>query len=123
MQRVIEGLSMTWDRVLPELRPGATFKSIIDLTMKLYGETGIDVGYGVNPHSVGMHHHDDPNALDFSLSYIKDNIELKEGMIISIDMPFLDVGLGGSAHLEDSVLITKDGPELINDPADRFIII
>lgn len=123
MKQVIDGLSMTWDRVLPELKPGVTFMEIIELTMKLYGETGIDVGYGVNPHSVGMHHHDDPNAIDFSLGYMKDNIKLQEGMIISIDMPFLDVGLGGSAHLEDSVLITKDGPELINDPADRFIVI
>ncbi len=123
MQKVIDGLAKTWDRVLPELKPGVTFKEIIALTMRLFGETGLDVGYGVNPHSVGMHHHDDPNTEDFSLGYVKDNVTLKEGMIISIDLPFLDVGLGGSAHLEDSSLITKDGPELINDPADRMIVI
>lgn len=123
MQKIIDGLSMTWDRVLPELKPGADFKGIVELTMRLFGETGLDVGYGVNPHSVGMHHHDDPNAVEFSLGYAKDNIKLKEGMIISIDLPFLDVGLGGSAHLEDSVLITKDGPELINDPSNRVIVI
>ncbi len=123
MQKVIAGLSATWDRVLPELKPGVTFNEIIKLTMKLYREVGLDVGYAVNPHSVGMHHHDDPNAVDFSLGYIKDNVKLQEGMIVSIDMPFLDVGLGGSAHLEDSVLITKDGPELINDPSDRVIVI
>lgn len=123
MAKVIDGLSKTWDRVLPELKPGITFKEIIALTMRLYGEIDLDVGYAVNPHNVGMHHHDDPNVDDFSLGYVKDNVELKEGMIISIDMPFLDVGLGGSAHLEDSVLITKDGPELINDPSDRVIII
>ena len=123
MKRVIDGLSKTWDRVLPELKPGLTFKGIIELTMKLYGEIDLDVGYAVNPHSVGMHHHDDPNSTEFSLGYTKDNVVLREGMIISVDMPFLDVGLGGSAHLEDSVLITKDGPELINDPSDRVIII
>ncbi len=123
MKKVIDGLSVTWDRVLPELKPGITFKEIIALTMRLYGEVGLDVGYAVNPHSVGMHHHDDPNSTDFALGYTKDNVELKEGMIISIDMPFLDVGLGGSAHLEDSVLITKDGPELINDPSDRMLVI
>ncbi len=123
MQRVIKGLSDTWDRVLPELKPGVSFEDIIKLTMRLFGETGLDVGYGVNPHNVGMHHHDDPTAFDFPLNYYKDNTTLREGMIISIDMPFLDVGLGGSAHLEDSVLITKDGPELINDPSDRVIII
>ena len=102
MQKVIDGLSSTWDRVIPELKPGATFKEIMQLTMRLFGETSLDVGYGVNPHSVGMHHHDDPNAVEFSLGYVKDNIILQEGMIISVDLPFLDVGLGGSCLLYTS---------------------
>ena len=124
MQQVIDGLSWVWDRIFPELKPGKTYADIYVLAAKLFAETGIDVAYAVNPHNVGMHHHDEPNAFDFSLSFAKDiNIELQENMIVSIDMPVLDVGQGGSAHLEDSVLITKDGPEFINDPEDRFIVV
>lgn len=124
MQQVIDGLSWVWDRIFPELKPGMTYMDIYALSGKLFAETGVDVGYAVNPHNVGMHHHDEPNAVDFSISFAKDvGIELKEGMIVSIDMPVLDVGMGGSAHLEDCVLITKDGPEFINDPSDRFIVV
>ncbi len=124
MQAVTDGLSWVWDRILPELKPGTTYAQIFGLANRLFSETGVDVQYGVNPHNVGMHHHDEPNAVDFSLTYAKDlNINLQEGMVISIDMPVLDIGQGGSAHLEDSVIITKDGPEFINDPADRLIIV
>ena len=44
-------------------------------------------------------------------------------MVLSIDMPILDSGLGGSAHLEDLVLVGKDGPELLNSSDDRLIIV
>ena len=124
MQEVIDGLSWVWDRIFPELTPGKTYLDIYGLANKLFAETGVDVRYAVNPHNVGMHHHDEPNAVDFSLTFAKDvNIELQENMVVSIDMPVLDVGQGGSAHLEDSVLITKDGPQFINDPKDRFIVV
>ena len=48
---------------------------------------------------------------------------LQEDMLLSVDMPVLGSGLGSTAHLEDLVLIGKDGPELLNDPADRFIVV
>ena len=54
---------------------------------------------------------------------MKDNLQLVEGMIISVDLPMTETGFGGSAHLEDLVLITKDGAELINDGSDRVIIV
>ena len=124
MQQVIDGLSWVWDRIFPELKPGITYGEIYGLANKLFAETGVDVRYGVNPHNVGMHHHDEPNARDFSLTFEKDlNIELKENMVVSIDMPVLDAGQGGSAHLEDCVLITADGGEFINDPNDRLIMV
>ena len=44
-------------------------------------------------------------------------------MVLSVDLPIVDVGLGGSAHLEDLVLITKDGAELLNDGGDQVIIV
>ena len=44
-------------------------------------------------------------------------------MVVSIDMPLLNNGMGGTAHLEDLVLIGKDGPELLNSSDDRLIIV
>ena len=42
-------------------------------------------------------------------------------MILSIDCPIIESGIGGSAHLEDLVLITADGSEAINDTAQQVI--
>ena len=44
-------------------------------------------------------------------------------MVISVDLPVIDLGLGGSAHLEDLVLISKDGATLLNSAENRVIIV
>jgi len=79
-------------------------------------------GFAINPHSVGLNHTDEPSKNEFGF-WDKDDIELVENMVLSVDMPVLDNGLGGSAHLEDLVLIGKDGPELLNSSDDRLIIV
>ncbi|MEO0920697.1 MAG: M24 family metallopeptidase, partial [Pseudomonadota bacterium] len=122
MAAIIDALSLTWNRLLEDLKPGMRFSQIIERGKALYADTNIDVAFNVNPHTIGLHHSDDENVAGFG-SYMKADIELEENMILSVDMPLLDSGLGGTAHLEDLVLITKDGPELINDSSDRFIVV
>jgi Xaa-Pro aminopeptidase len=48
---------------------------------------------------------------------------LEPGMIISTDCPVMDAGIGGSAHLEDSVVITATGMEPLNDTGDQTILV
>ena len=40
-------------------------------------------------------------AMESELYWQKDDLVLEENMIISVDMPVLHTGIGGSAHLED----------------------
>ncbi|MEP1231338.1 MAG: M24 family metallopeptidase [Litorimonas sp.] len=122
MQRVIDSLSHVWDRILPELKAGKKYSEIYALSARLFAETQVDANFAINPHSVGLNHTDEPSKNDFGL-WEKDDIELVENMVLSVDMPVLDNGLGGSAHLEDLVLIGKDGPELLNTSEDRFIVV
>ena len=122
MQKVVDALSSVWDRVLPELKVGATYADIAALGQKLFAETKIDAGLVMGPHAVGLHHTDEPGARQFA-PFEKQNLTLEENMVISVDMPVLGSGLGGTAHLEDLVLITKDGPELLNETSDRFIVV
>ena len=122
MQAVVDALSFVWDRVLPELKPGVSFSDIWTLGQKLFAETKVDAGLVMGPHAVGLHHTDEPGAKPFA-PFEKQNLVLQEDMLLSVDMPVLGSGLGGTAHLEDLVLIGKDGPELLNDPADRFIVV
>ena len=123
MKRIIDTLSNVWDRILPELQPGLSYPDIHTLSARLFAESKVEAGFAINPHSVGLHHSDDPALMDFSPAFIKENVVLKEGMVLSVDMPVLDLGQGGTAHLEDLVLIGKDGPELLNDTGDRFIVV
>ena len=123
MQSVIDTLSNVWDRILPELQPGLTYSNLYALSAKLFAESTVDAGFAINPHSVGLHHSDDPGITDFTTPFIKEDTALIEGMILSVDMPVLDLGQGGTAHLEDLVLIGKDGPELLNDSSNRFITV
>ena len=122
MGRIINALSLTWDRLREELKLGMRFSEILALGNKLFKDTNIDVGFALSPHTIGLNHSDDENIAGFG-SYAKADLALEENMVLSIDMPLLDSGLGGSAHLEDLVIMTKDGPELINDSSDRFIVV
>ena len=122
IKKVTDALSFMWDRIMPNLKAGTKYSDLHALAAKLYAETNLDTGFAINPHCVGLQHTDEPSRVDFGL-WQKDDIELVENMIISIDMPILNSGLGGSAHLEDLVLIGKDGPELLNTSDDRLIIV
>lgn len=44
-------------------------------------------------------------------------------MILSVDCPVLDAGLGGSAHLEDLMLIRANGAEPLHDIGERVIVV
>ena len=122
MQSIVDALSDTWDRLMPMLKAGTKYSDLYAQSAKLFKDTGVDAGFAINPHSIGLYHHDEPSKNDFGL-WEKDDIELVENMILSVDMPVLDSGLGGTAHLEDLVLIGKDGPELLNSSDDRFIVV
>ena len=122
MQSIVNALSDTWDRLMPMLKVGTKYSEIFAEGARLFKETGVDAGFAINPHSLGLQHTDEPSKKDFGL-WEKDNLELVENMILSVDMPLLDHGIGGTAHLEDLVLIGKDGPELLNSSDDRFIVV
>lgn len=122
IQRATTALAQIWDGLLPLLKPGMFYNEITDHAARIYATTDTDAGHICNPHSVGLNHTDEPSLGDADY-FVKDNLQLVEGMIISVDLPMTETGFGGSAHLEDLVLITADGAELINDGDDRVIIV
>lgn len=104
------------------MKAGKKYSDLHALAANLYAETNLDTGFAINPHNVGLQHTDEPSSTDFGL-WQKDDLELVENMVVSIDMPLLNNGMGGTAHLEDLVLIGKDGPELLNSSDDRLIVV
>ena len=122
VQRAMKALSKVWDELLPRLKPGVRFSEIGAMAAESFKQQNSEASLICNPHSVGIHHTDEPSRKD-TLHWVKDDLELLEGMVLSVDLPMADVGLGGSGHLEDLVLIGAEGAELLNDTGDRVIIV
>ena len=121
MQVTTDAMSNVWDVVRDHLRPGIRYSDIVEIGQSAARLTQSAGNILCNPHSVGLYHTDEPSTSE--TYFAKENLELMEGMVLSVDLPMIDVGLGGSAHLEDLVLITKDGAELLNDTGDRVIVV
>lgn len=110
----------SWDRVRENLKPGLRFSEIQALGQTAMRQGGRSYQIPFNPHSVGLYHTDHV-ATRGSAPW--EDVILEPGMIISVDCPLLESGIGGSAHLEDLMLITTDGSEPINDTGQQVITI
>jgi Xaa-Pro aminopeptidase len=86
-------------------------------------KSGYNFSVAVTPHSIGLSHTDEPGKNGPGSFWQKDDLILQENMIISVDLPVLNTGIGGTAHLEDLTLITNDGGEQINDIGNRIIVL
>ena len=122
MKYATEAIALGWDAIMEALRPGLRYSEIRPIGMAALKKAGYDLDVAFTPHSVGLMHTDDPGRAD-SPFYVKEDVVLAENMIISVDCPVRNVGLGGSAHLEDLTLITADGGVQINDTDNRVIIV
>jgi len=78
-------------------------------------------------HSIGLEHYEPPMVMekgakaDIFLAGITD-MKLEEGMVINIEFPYYEAGLGGLT-VENTMLVTKAGFELFTDlDTDLFII-
>ncbi len=122
MRRATDALSLGWDAVRERLKPGLRYSEIKAIGNEALRKAGYRFDVAFTPHSVGLMHTDEPGR-DGTPFLVKDDLALEENMVLSVDLPVRNVGIGGSAHLEDLTLITKDGSEQINDIGDRVIIV
>ncbi len=122
MKRVTDAIAHGWDAIREALRPGLRYSEIRAIGVEALKKAGYDLDVAFTPHSVGLMHTDDPGRADKPF-YVKEDVVLAENMIISVDCPVRNVGVGGSAHLEDLTLITADGGVQINDIGDRVIVV
>lgn len=105
MRAHAEAIQQAWAAVRERLRPGLRFSEIQAIGEQSLKKARVETSVRIVPHSVGVLHTD-----AFGIG----DIALEPGMIISVDFPVLETGIGGSAHLEDLTLITRDGHELLN---------
>lgn len=120
--RAAEAAAFGWQAVRERLRPGLRYSEICAIGAEAVRKAGYDAIIGFGPHSVGLAHTDEPGE-DHGGFWRKPDIVLEPGMVLSVDCPVLDTGIGGSAHCEDLVLITETGCEPIHPLHDPVIIV
>ncbi|MET0364085.1 MAG: M24 family metallopeptidase [Sphingobium sp.] len=117
-----EAIRAGWTAVREALRPGLRYSEIVAIGTEAVRKAGYDHMVGFGPHSVGLMHSDEP-SLDGGGFYRKDDLVLQPDMVLSVDCPIVEVGFGGSAHIEDLVRITDDGAEPIHSISDHLVIV
>ena len=122
MRRATTAIATAWDDVRGQLRAGVKYSDIRRMGRESLKKQGVDLTVSFRPHSVGLFHTDHPGA-DLSQGRVTPDIVLEENMILSVDCPVLDHGLGGTAHLEDLMLIRADGAEPLHALGDRVIVV
>ena len=121
-RRAAEASGLGWQAVREKLRPGLRFSEIVEIGQNAVRRAGYSANIGFGPHSVGLAHTDEPGE-DHGGFWRKPDLVLEPGMVISVDCPVLDTGIGGSAHCEDLMLITSDGAQCIHSEHETVIVI
>ena len=107
-QRAVAAAVAGWNAVRDCLRPGLKYSDIVRIGTEAVKQAGYDGQIGFGPHSVGLMHTDEP-GIDAQGFLRKADLVLQPNMILSVDCPVMDTGIGGSAHFEDLMLITANG--------------
>lgn len=122
IRRATRAIATAWDEVRGKLRAGLKFSDIPRIGRESLRKQGMDLTVSFRPHSVGLFHTDQPRN-DLAQGRQAPDLVLEENMILSVDCPVLDTGLGGTAHLEDLMLIRADGAEPLHDIGERVIVV
>lgn len=121
-RRGAAAVTLGWQAIREQLRPGLNYAEITAIGHAALRKAGVADKIGFGPHSVGLMHSDEP-GVEAGGFYQKHNLTLEPGMVLSVDCPVVEVGIGGSIHIEDLVVITADGCEPIHAVGDHVITV
>jgi Xaa-Pro dipeptidase len=100
------------------IRPGKTFKEIVDLTLKTVRDEGFPGFVIAGPHSVGLEHTDHPVSVGAQMPG-HHSLVFEENMVFTLDMPYHEFGWG-TTHVEDMMIVREDGCEPITSMDTRL---
>jgi Xaa-Pro dipeptidase len=103
-------LVKTEHAMLDIIKPGIKACDVYSAYLKTWKEFGFKPIRFIG-HGLGLSAHERPFLSDF------DKLELQEGMILCVEPLLLIPGFGGY-HVEDEILVTKEGSEIITNRMD-----
>jgi len=122
MKRSCDAVAIAWRDIQEKLKAGLRFEDVSRIGRESLKKQGVSLNVSFRPHSVGLFHTDHPQP-SLMESRVPEALVLEENMILSVDCPILEAGIGGTAHLEDLLLITKDGAEPIHEVPESIIVV
>lgn len=111
MQLRFKAVARALDIAYGAIRPGKTFKEIVDLTLKSVHDEGFPGFVIAGPHSVGLEHTDHPVSVGAEMPGTHP-LRFEENMVFTLDMPYHEFGWG-TTHVEDMMIVRADGCEAI----------
>lgn len=110
------------DAFLERVRPGVRFSELKRVAREAQIKSGMpEAIIIVNAHTVGLEHDDNAARLDVPFD-VPDDVVLEENMVLTVDLPYFEIGWGGGHH-EDLLLVTSHGFEPLNTPGDPLVIV
>jgi len=103
----VEAVREAYECVRAAVRPGARTGDLYSLGAKVLEERGFDLFLSSVGHGVGRDVHEWPYILANGNDYLLD------GMVVTVEVEMRQEGLG-CINIEDMVLVTQDGSELIS---------
>jgi len=119
LERRAAGLDAAWQAARAAIRPGNDYEAIKSAAAQGAREADFPEFQPPTPHCVGLQHTDDPVPAGLHPG-IKPNRVLEPGMVLNLDMPFVEWGWG-TLHREDTVLVTDAGCELLTSDDETLI--
>lgn len=101
---------------IESIEPGVKFSKLFEIAQNELTKSGLKECPTSLGHCIGIECNERPWIMEG-----EDTI-LQEGMVINVDIPFLDVGWGGM-QLEDTVLVTKKGFKLLTNTERTLYLI
>ena len=107
VQKIYDALLTGETAALEYIRPGVTAQDVFNKTIEAVQEAGMPEYYKHHVgHGVGLEVYDRP------ILNANDETVLEAGMVMDIEPPYYEIGLG-AFHVEDTFVITEDGTELL----------
>lgn len=99
--------------VYDAIKPGMKFSEAAKMFYDLMLQEGVPNGYG-GAHNVGLEHADQPWPTGGEAPGTFDqDFTFEDGTVYTLDMPYNEVGWG-TTHVEDMILVRKDGYEALS---------
>lgn len=106
----VKAIEIGCQTALEMIRPGLTGRELTDAVVQAVRKAGFEGFFFCTPHSLGLEHSDHKLPIGPTLPGGNGEFILEENMCLSLDMPYYEIGWG-NLHMEDQLLVTKNGVE------------